>query len=295
MSGFSADWLGLREPFDRAAREASAGAFDLPALARRLRGGAPSLGVLDLACGTGVNLRELAPRLGGFQRWLLVDHDPRLLAALPGVLAAWAAPRGFELRAVGEQLRIVGPDWQAEVRPLNLDLAEGLAALPVDEVALVTASALLDLVSTAWLDDLLVRACAAKVALLFALTVDGRVDWAPEVKGDDLAARLFEAHQRRDKGFGPALGSDAVEHAVERLRALGYTVERAASDWDVDGRQGEAAQAMLAAMVEGHSGAAHEQDPNAAAALTEWASARKRLLPQTRLRIGHCEVLATLP
>ena len=65
MTGFSADWLALREPFDRSARQAAAAAFDLPALAGRLRGDKPALEVVDLACGTGANLRELGPRLRG--------------------------------------------------------------------------------------------------------------------------------------------------------------------------------------------------------------------------------------
>lgn len=296
MTGFSAGWLALREPFDRSARRAASAGFDLPALGRRLRGGAPVLGVLDLACGTGANFRELAPRLGGAQRWLLVDHDPVLLAALPGVLAAWAASQGFAMRAEGEQLRIEGPDWHAEVQPLRIDLAQesGLSALPLAEVALVTASALLDLVSAHWLDDLLVRARAARLALLFALTVDGRMGWTPKLEADDLLARLFEAHQQRDKGFGVALGSAAVNRAADRLRALGYELQLTCSDWDIDGSEGAQAQAMLTALVEGSAAAASEQGPEAVIEIAEWAAARMRLLARTRLCIGHGDLLATL-
>ena len=295
MTGFSADWLALREPFDRSARGASAAAFDPQALALRLRRAAPELAVLDLACGTGANLRELAPRLGGAQRWLLVDHDPLLLAALPAVLGAWAGSQGFAFGANARGLRIDGPGWRAEVQPLRIDLAQGLDELPLAQVGLVTASALLDLVSAAWLDALLVRARAARAALWFALTVDGRVDWAPEVAGGDLMARLFEAHQRRDKGFGAALGAAAADRAAERMGALGYQVRRADSDWDIDASLGAPAQALLAALIEGSAEAACAQDPQAAAALAAWTAERMRLLGRTRLRIGHRELLATLP
>ncbi|MDM0034638.1 class I SAM-dependent methyltransferase [Variovorax sp. J22P271] len=295
MTGFSADWLALREPFDRAAREAAAAAFDLPGLAVRWRGGGATLGVLDLACGTGANLRELAPRLGGAQRWRLVDHDPRLLAALPGALAAWAAAQGFTVRTQGDRLRVEGPGWRADVEAVHLDLAGGLAALPLAGVGLITASALLDLVSGAWLDALLSRACAAKAALLFALTVDGRIDWRPKREADEMVRRLFEAHQRGDKGFGPALGSRAVAVAADRLLALGGQLRRAASDWHIDGRQGAQAQAMLAALVEGSAAAAREQDPGAAGAVAAWAAERRQLLARTTLCIGHAELLADWP
>ena len=297
MTGFSADWLTLREPFDRSARGASAAAFDLPALALRLRRrrSDPVLGVLDLACGTGANLRELAPRLGGAQRWLLVDHDPLLLATLPRALAAWAETEGFLFGHQAGGFGIEGPGWRADVEPLRIDLAQDLAALPLAQVGLVTASALLDLVSAAWLDDLLARACHAGQALLFALTVDGRMDWTPRVAGDDRLARLFAAHQRRDKGFGAALGGAAADLAADRLGARGCELQLATSDWVIDGGEGAQAQAMLAAMVAGIAAAVREQDPAAAALATDWEAQRLRRLARTRLRVGHRDLLATPP
>ena len=39
------------------------------------------------------------------------------------------------------------------------------------------------------------------------------------------------AHQRTDKGFGPALGPAAAKSAVERFERVGYSVVQGASDW----------------------------------------------------------------
>src|SRR5882724_845129 len=92
-AGFSADWLALREPADLRARERS--------LADRLRrrfAAYPSLRVIDLGCGTGSNLRAVAPWLGRQQAWRLVDHDPALLREAARRLSSWAdrAEGGFE-------------------------------------------------------------------------------------------------------------------------------------------------------------------------------------------------------
>ena len=75
MSGFSADWLALREPHDERARNAEVldavvAAFAWHAVAR----------VADLACGTGSTYRALSPRLPPTQRWRLSDNDLSLLA-----------------------------------------------------------------------------------------------------------------------------------------------------------------------------------------------------------------------
>jgi SAM-dependent methyltransferase len=286
MTGFSADWLALREPYDFVARAESAATLNLRGMATRMRRDGQALDVLDLACGTGANLRALAPRLGGAQRWLLIDHDPRLLAALPRVFAAWSSAQGLVLRAEAESLRIEGPDWSADVRWRCADLASALEAVPFADAQLVTAAALLDLVSASWLDALFERVQKAKAAAFFALSVDGRVSWEPVVEEDEAVHRLFAAHQRRDKGFGPALGGEAPAMAAARLAALGYGVTQSRSDWHIE------EMTMLEAMIDGIGSAALEQEPNARALIQAWRKRRLASLPHGRLHVGHVDLLA---
>src|SRR5215470_11878418 len=78
MSGFSAQWLALREPYDLRARNAEV----LDALLASLSG-KPSIAIVDLACGTGSTFRALSPHIGTRQEWRLVDNDLSLLARVP--------------------------------------------------------------------------------------------------------------------------------------------------------------------------------------------------------------------
>ena len=298
MSGFSADWLAQRESFDSAARAHSAAALDLPGLASDLRArrvpGEP-IDVIDLACGTGANLRELAPRLGGRQRWRLVDHDPALLAALPVALAGWAGTCGHDLQQVADAAwRVQGERFEAEVCLQTLDLTTGLDRLPFGESPLVTASALLDLVSADWLDALVAQCVQNGAAMLFALNVDGRHDWSPRDPDDDAVHQRFAAHQRRDKGFGPALGPHAAARLERLLQEAGYRVRRAESDWTIDARDGPASRAMLAAMVEGIAAAA-EQAGTPPPVVSSWSQRRLQGLDRSRLAVGHVDVLALPP
>jgi len=76
MSGFSADWLALREPYDARARNRDV----LDSVATAAVAAGDAVAVVDLACGTGSTLRAIAPRLPPRQDWRLVDNDLSLLA-----------------------------------------------------------------------------------------------------------------------------------------------------------------------------------------------------------------------
>ena len=82
---FSPDWLALREPADHAARNG-----EVLAAVREHFAQVSPLRIVDLGCGTGSNLRGLAPHLPREQHWHLVDYDPLLLAAARQRLVDWA-------------------------------------------------------------------------------------------------------------------------------------------------------------------------------------------------------------
>jgi SAM-dependent methyltransferase len=297
MSGFSADWLALREPFDTVARGRAWSVLDLPDWSARVRQAqgpdaeGQAVEIVDLACGSGANLRALAPRIGGAQRWRLIDHDPALLAAVPRAIAAWAQQHGYRFTdSAGTQpLGIEGPGFQADVTSERIDLARHLDRLDFTRTDLVTGSALLDLVSADWLRALLARAYQAGSTLLFALNVDGRTAWQPGDADDDAVHALFSQHQLRDKGFGPALGAHVADAARPHLITANYTVRQAASDWLIDGASDPG---MVAAMVEGMANAACEQSPAAKPMVRAWKSRRLASVASSRLVVGHVELMA---
>src|SRR5262249_44834534 len=124
MSGFSAQWLELREPYDRRARSASV----LDAVRAAFRG-RDAISVVDLGCGTGATLRGIGPQLPTRQYWRLVDNNLSLLAQAAGL----GRP----------------PDITVEARAI--DLVRDLELALDGSVDLISTSSLLDLVSAEWL------------------------------------------------------------------------------------------------------------------------------------------------
>ena len=286
MSGFSAEWLTLREPFDAAARSA--------ALVAELRGhlprGAP-LDVVDLGAGAGANLRYLAPLIGGEQRWLLADNDSKLLEAALGKTHDWAKERGGQAARAGAALAIRSTDFTAGIRCTLVDLA-ALVSLDLPAGGLVTAAALLDLVSRGWLETLAERCRAAHAAVAVALTYDGRTAIKPAEPDDAAVLALFNRHQLFDKGFGPALGMRAAAIAEDAFEAHGYELRVATSDWVL----GPETKALQLALLDGWHGAALEVAPESRLALGSWLERRRAhvLAGRSQLSVGHVDLVGWL-
>ena len=262
MSGFSAAWLALREPYDRRARNATVIEAMVLALGRR-----SPVGIVDLACGTGANVRALAAHFAGRQNWRLVDNDLSLLARVPQPAA---------------------PDIAVTTVPIDLnhDL-EGALDGPID---LVVTSALLDLVSDAWLERLTVEAAARQLPVYAALSYDGRVELTPADPTDAAIAAAVNAHQRTDKGFGPALGPTAAQTAVERFQRVGYSVVQGEADW-LFGPQDREIQTEI---LTGWAAAAREVGGMALADAIGWLTRRRDLLAagKSSMRVGHRDLFA---
>jgi hypothetical protein len=287
VNEFSADWLALREPADVAARSVPLTRAIAEPLTRE-----EEVHVLDLAAGTGSNVRYLADHLPARQRWLLVDNNSALLAQVPIRMSSWGAARGYEPISVRGGLVLRGDRRTCHLATRLLDLT----ALDDDGIfagrVLVTASALLDLVSETWLHALADRCRENGAAVLFALTYDGAIRCAPEEPEDEMVRELVNRHQRTDKGFGAALGPDAAGLTERCFAGLGYRVRREQSDWELPSD----AMGLQRKLIEGWAQAAAATGPAQAASIRGWRDRRLMHVEnlQSRLTVGHEDLAAWL-
>jgi hypothetical protein len=285
-----AGWLALREPFDVASRSS--------ALARQVIAALPGHEILrcvDLATGTGSNIRYFLDRFSGRrQAWLGIDRSQALLELLPLRISAWAAARGHRTTVTDNACIVRGPESEWRIGTLQLDLARVPDADLLDAPHLIAASALLDLVSEAWLRALAARCRELRCAALFTITYNGRSWCSPRDPDDELILHLFNRHQRTDKGLGGrASGPNAVACAVRSFSDAGYVVRQEPSDWHVT----SADTALQGQLIDGWAEAATETEPDAAASIVEWRERRMGHVEAGRseLVVGHDDVGAWLP
>lgn len=285
MGEFSAGWLALREPADAAARSRR--------LTRRVASNLPrgvAISMVDLGAGTGANVRSLLEHLPFQQRWLLVDHDGALLEHALVRLSAWALERGLEVDAVDAELLMRGPSLDCRVATCRADLSAGVPDEIVAGRSLVTASALLDLVSASWLRSLAESCRRHGSAALFALSYDGRIRCMPQDPADETIVTLLNRHQRQDKGFGVAVGPSASGTAVECFKTAGYQVQRERSDWTLGAPFAELQQRLISVWAD----AALDIAPTESDLIGDWRGRRLAHVTrgQSALFVGHQDVAA---
>jgi hypothetical protein len=270
MPRVSPDWLALREAADAAARSSD--------LVAAVRGGlaAPVPGarliIHDLGCGTGSVVRWLAPRLPGPQHWIMYDRDPVLLARAAESIAGTAAGAA----AVTVETR-------------QRDIAE-LVAADLAGADLLTAAALVDLLTADELDGIAAACAGAGCPALLTICVVGRVDLDPAEPLDAEVMAAFNAHQRRVAAGRRLLGPDAVDVAVEAFERRGMATMVRPSPWRLGPHEPE----LLAQWFAGWVDAAREQEPALAERLDGYAARRRVQVAEGRLRavVHHLDLLA---
>lgn len=263
MSGFSAGWLEARADWDRAALSRKV----LARLASWCGEHREPLAIADLGCGTGNGFSVLDGVITVPASWHLVDADPGLL---DHARRRWTGRTGSTLRLT------------------RCDLARADLDRLLAGTDLVTAFALLDLVSAAWLERLWRALGRSGTAVLAALTYDGRLSWSPTDPLDGVVRDGLNRHQRRDKGFGGALGPRAASALAHRARAAGWTVLVRRSDWVL---HSPGNRAGFETLFDGWVSAAGELHPGLGPELAAW---RERRLGEKHLvvRVGHRDLLA---
>jgi hypothetical protein len=262
----SSEWLSLREPADADAR-----AGDLALAAASLLP-AGSVVVHDLGSGTGSMMRWLAPLLPGPQTWVLHDWNAELTERAIAVESPRDRDGGvISVRAQTGNL--------ARLRPADLAGA-----------SLVTASALLDVLTSREVHAIVNACVRAQRPTLFSLSVTGEVRLTPRNELDAGLERAFNAHQLRDSDGRQQLGRYGAAIARGLFTQAGWNLRPSTTVWRLDQRR----PLLLREWFEGWVDAAIEQEPALRSQADHYRGLRMSQIERGELaaEVRHLDLLA---
>ena len=204
-----------------------------------------------------------------------------LLASARTRLAAWAD----EAKEAGEELLLVKDGKRLMVDFRQADLTTDLERVLDWRPDLVTAAALFDLVSPAWISRFVGALKDRKLPLYTVLTYDGREIWQPSHPTDAGMVAAFHLHQHSDKGFGPAAGPDAARLMADAFAKSGYVTDTGDSPWVMDSADAK----LVAALTGGIADAVRETGQVPEVDVASWLAAKAAA--QQGL-VGHLDLFA---
>jgi hypothetical protein len=262
----SSEWLALREPEDADARSR-----DLALATAALLPVGPIV-VHDLGSGTGSMMRWLAPLLPGPQTWILHDWNADLIErAIDG-----AHPQDRDNAAISVYSQTGN---LADLRPTDLAGA-----------SLVTASALLDVLTSGETHAIVDACVGARCPALLSLSVTGEVRLNPRDELDAAFEHAFNSHQLREADSRQQLGRYGAPIARGLFTQAGWQVRQNTTEWRLDHRRPR----LLREWFDGWVDAAIEQESELRASAGRYRGLRAGQIERGELvaHVRHLDLLA---
>jgi hypothetical protein len=262
----SSGWLALREQEDADARSR-----DLALTVAAMLPEEPIV-IHDLGSGTGSMMRWLAPLLPGPQTWVLHDWNADLIEE--AIDRARPTDRNNAAVCVHSQIGDL-----ADLRPGHLAGA-----------SLVTASALLDVLTAAEIHAIVAACVGAHCPALLALSVTEEVRLSPRHQLDAAVQHAFNSHQLRDADGRQQLGRYGAPIARGLFAEAGWHVRPSTTLWQLDHRRPQ----LLAEWLDGWVGAAVEQDSALCSQASRYLHLRRSQIERGELAVvvRHVDLLA---
>ncbi len=221
---FSKSWINMRMGYDHDARS------DILLKYLRKNENNSDLELIDLCCGSGSFLIWSIKNNLLFKKSILVDYDIKLLKSIKSNLRRYT-PNNYTIKSNSNNMNLVLEKDKSFISSTFIKKSNcNKFHYKTKKFHIISYSAVLDLMSKSSIIEALNRANNMNV-IYFSLCFNGIVKWTPTNTFDKYILSFFNNHQRSDKGFGHALGSQSIEFVRKRATKQNMKIITKNSPW----------------------------------------------------------------
>lgn len=222
------DWLEERYRLDAGARNKHVERAVLEAFQ-----GFPPLYVLDVGSGLGANARYYSCLFSSNQEWILVEKSEVLsLRAIPS-LRFWAEANKWMTEELSEGLQVWMSEKEVRIKSIKASFFDSSEIVDLFRINLVTANAVMDLVSEDQFVTFAENLISNRIPLLATMNYESMY-FEPEDEEDVEFIALYERHMKRSQEFGSAMGPDSTRRIIDFSVKRGCPVIYGKSTWNID-------------------------------------------------------------
>lgn len=251
----------------------------------------PRLCLVDVGAGTGANFRYYFDKIKQNQEWTFIEQNPHLIRASHICLEKFALHHDYGFHQNNDTITITAGNKKAHIKLIQGTLQHIEELTDLEEIDVVTANAVFDLVPFEHFDTFVGKLKAKDVCLLSTLNYY-ETSFIPFSESDGRFIRLYHMHMRRPQPFGIAMGPDCCEEMLDLLHQHQMLIEQEGSQWHIT-RRNTTMQHFLLHFIEN---AIHELNlaDCEQKAFNEWITEKKELCHKRELEIyvDHNDIFA---
>lgn len=219
------DWLEHRYASDVAARN--------PNIEKKFIeyfSGHDRMHIMDAGAGTGSNFRYFFEQLPDEQHWVLLEQDTSLIEACREKLVEFAREHDYKVEEQADKITISTDQKLAQVEFLGGKLQDVKNLTNLEQLDVITANALFDLVSYEQFDTFVAEMACYQICLMATLNYY-ETSFFPLSAEDRLFIQHYHTHMTRPQDFGTAMGPNCSEEMLDLLVAHEMKYEQEGSQW----------------------------------------------------------------
>ena len=282
---FSKSWINMRMQYDDAARS------DILINFLRSNSKYDDYNLIDMCSGTGSFLIWLLKNNVTFKKNILIDHDMTLLKSVKSNFRKYLKDK-YVIKSNSNNLNLILTSKNSNSIDVYVEKSDcEKFNLNENQSFIISYSAAIDLMSKSSITNSLSNMKKNNI-LFYSLCFDGKVKWSPSHNFDKYILSFFNSHQMTDKGFGKALGYQAIDYLTMKAKKLGYRVTEKESAWKIVNSHEKDKNFMRRYILDIKKALYHMEGIDRSM-LSEWYLSKKESIYQKKLKlcVGHKDIL----